>query len=415
MRFVSGCIVLLVVAGAPPPTASPQYFQRVREIQVTSADRQNYFAIDPDIWAHARPNLADLRIYSGDVQVPYALMAEESTIAAEQHEAPILNLGAVGNETHFDLDLAGLAEYDCIQLRLASTNFVATASIDGREALGEGTSTHLGSSTIYDFSRERLGSSFVLRMPASTFRYLHIRIIGGVEPHQVLAAEISFLRESKAVWTGAGSCGGLEQRQRETVLTCNLLPGAPLARLVFDVPAELFNFRRTVTVSDDHGTPLVRSSISRIRMDKARPPVVADELLLAVPCGACQSGQTNLRVAIDNGDDPPLEGLGIEPQAVERRIYFDPQGHSDLRLYYGDEKLGAPVYDYTKFFRQSDDAARAQLGAALLNPAFTLRPDERPWSERHPAILWAVMIVAVAVLAGFAIRGMIGASSARAG
>jgi hypothetical protein len=414
MRVIGALLALLVISAAHEPTASPRYFQKVREIKIGSAEKQSYFPIDPGIWAHARPDLADLRIYSGDAQVPYAIAAEESSVAAEQRVAPILNLGAIGSETHFDLDMQGLAEYDHVQLRLTATNFVANASIDGRDTLGEGSSTHLGSSTIYDFSRERLGSSFVLRMPASTFRYLHVRISGGVEPHQVVGAEISFLRESKAIWTSAGSCSGLEQREGETMLTCNLLPGAPLARLGFEVPAESFNFRRTVTVSDDRGVPLVRSSISRIRMDKARPPVVADELTMAVPCGACQLGQTNLRVIVDNGDDPPLASLRIEPQALGRRVYFDPQGRSDFRLYYGDEKLAAPVYDYAKFFKPAEDAAPAQLGAETPNPIYTPRPDERPWSERHPAVLWTVMIVAVAVLAGFAIRGLVGTSPAKA-
>ena len=42
------------------------------------------------------------------------------------------------------------------------------------------------------------------------------------------------------------------------------------------------------------------------------------------------------------------------------------------------------------------------------NEAYSGRPDDRPWSERHNAVLWLAMILAVAVLAALAIRGLSG-------
>lgn len=412
MKLANALVLVLI---AIEPAANPKYFHEYRELHVTSPTQQNYFVVDQDLWAHARPNLADLRIYSGDAQIPFTVTTEESSATVEQHEARILNLGAIGSETQFNLDMQGLTEFDRVQLRLSATNFVATASVDGSEKLGEGPSTHLGSSTIYDFSRERLGSSFVLHLPPSTFHYLHVRISQGVEPKQVLNAEVGYFHESKAIWTSAGSCNAVEQRERETVITCHLLPGAPLSRLLFEVPSDSFNFRRTVTVANAKGEDLVRASISRIRMEKARPPVVADDLTLRMPCDACRPGQTDLQVLIDNGDDPPLAGLEVQPQTLERRVYFDPQGHADVSIYYGDEKLGPPVYDFAKFFKESDDAAHAELGPELANPLFQARPDERPWSERHPSVLWIALVLAVAVLGGIAIRSMMSSSSTKAG
>jgi hypothetical protein len=411
---VAWTAVLLLAAGAVDPMPNPRYFQRVRDLQVHSADRQNYFVVDPALWAHARSDLGDLRIYRGDLQIPYALAAQDSASASEQHKAKILNLGKAHGETEFDLDMKGLAEYDRVQLRLSATNFVATAFVDGREKLGDSAGTRLKTSTLYDFSRERLGSSFVLSIPASTFRYLHVRISGDLEPQQVLGAEISFLRESKAAWVSAGTCGAPEQRQRETVVTCTLQPSAPVARVAFDVAPNLLNFRRTVTVATGKGGDLTRGSINRIRIERARPPVIAEDLAVQVPC-TCDPEQTSLRITIDNGDDPPLVYARVEPQALERRGYFDPQGQSGLRLYYGDAKLDPPVYDYAKFFKQADDAALAQLGPEAPNPAYTGRPDLRPWSERHPAVLWIVMLVVVALLGGVAIRAIIIATSAKSG
>jgi hypothetical protein len=72
------------------------------------------------------------------------------------------------------------------------------------------------------------------------------------------------------------------------------------------------------------------------------------------------------------------------------------------------------VYDYAKFFKADPAAVQAQLGADTHNPAYTGRPDDRPWSERHQVVLWAAMILAVAILALLAIRGL-GAESRSSG
>jgi uncharacterized membrane protein len=114
----------------------------------------------------------------------------------------------------------------------------------------------------------------------------------------------------------------------------------------------------------------------------------------------------SLTITIDNGDDPPLPITKVQPQSVERRLYFEPQGKTSLKLYYGDDQLAAPVYDYAKLFREEENAALAQLGAEAMNSAYSNRPDERPWSERHKAVLWAALLLAVAVLGSLAFRGL---------
>ena len=91
---------------------------------------------------------------------------------------------------------------------------------------------------------------------------------------------------------------------------------------------------------------------------------------------------------------------------LEQRVFFEPKGKTRLRLYYGDDKLSAPIYDYAKFFKDDNASAQAQLGQAEANAAFTGRPDDRPWSERHKAVLWVAMILAVVGLGALALRGM---------
>jgi hypothetical protein len=170
-------------------------------------------------------------------------------------------------------------------------------------------------------------------------------------------------------------------------------------------PAQV-NFRRSVQLEDAKGTQVASGEISRVRVNRAGTLITNEELAVNVSGWIRDSSSGDLTLTIEDGDNPPLTILAAEPFSLERRVYFDPQGKTALRLYYGDEKLSAPVYDYARFFHLEASAAQAQLGPGAHNALYTGRPDDRPWSERHMGILWATMILAVLALGVLALRGL---------
>ena len=408
MRLASSCLLLFLVANAPSDPALP-YFTNVREVHIAQPDRQNFFIVDAELWAHARPDLGDLRLYDGESPVQYQLSERHAGISSEEVDAKILNLGTVSGHTEFDLDTQDLAEYDRIRLHLDAHDFVATASVSGGSAPGKAAEVELTPTTLYDFTKEQLGSNSVLKLPPSSFRYLHVRLSGGILPQQVKGASIANLREQQASWSSAGSCAAPQAKQRITEIACEILPKVPLSRIVLRVEPAQVNFRRSVSIEDAKGLQVASGEITRVRVNRAGTLVTHEELAVKVNpynVTALGTGSGRVILAIDNGDNPPLNILTAEPQSLERRIYFDPQGKSTLRLYYGDEKLSAPVYDYAHFFHLDPSSTEAQLGPGGHNPHYTGRPDDRPWSERHTSILWGAMILAVLALSALALRGL---------
>lgn len=403
--FAIGLAVVLVAPATPDPSIS--YFTGVREVRTAQPGSQNYFAVDEEIWSHTRPDLADLRIYDGESQVQYALREQRGGTSSQEVAAKLLNLGSVGGHTEFDLDMldAGtgeIGEYDRIHLNLDAKDFVITASIAGSNEVGSKAATQLPPATLYDFTREELGSNPVLKLPASTFPYLHVKLSAGISPAQVKGALIYNLQEKKAVWTSVGWCSAPSQVARTTVVNCNVSTHVPVDRARFQVDPRQVNFRRLVAVSDASDRHYSASGdITRVRMNRAGTTVLSEEMDVAV---GGVSGP--LKITVDNGDNPPLAISGVQLLSVERRVYFDPQSKSLLRLYYGDAKLFSPVYDYARFFKADPAATKAELGPGTHNPAYRGRPDDRPWSERHKAVLWLAMILAVIVLGGLAVRGL---------
>ena len=297
---------------------------------------------------------------------------------------------------------AKIGEYDRIRLQLDAKDFVATASLAGSNQLGAKPATQLPPATLYDFTREELGSNPVLKLPPSSFRYLHVKLSAGITPAQVKGASVYNLQETKAAWTSVGSCGAPSQVARTTVIICDSPVRVPVDRVRFQIDPKQVNFRRAVVLSDASEQRYGGGEITRVRMNRAGTTVIAEEMDVLV------RGQNSgrLKVTVDNGDNPPLSISDVELLSVERRVYFDPQGKSLLKLYYGDGKLGPPVYDYARFFKADPAAAKAELGPGTHNEAYRGRPDDRPWSERHKAVLWLAMLLAVIVLAALAIRGL---------
>jgi len=381
--------------------AAIQYFTRTRNVGVSHPDRQNYFVADQDIWKFARPDLADIRFYDGQAQVPYALVKQSAENSSQESPAKILNLGSVSGHAEFDLDVGGLPEYSRVRLELQAKNFINAAKVQGRSSLNDRSGTDLGSSTLYDFTVEGLGSNSTLKLPVSSFPYLHVRLAPGIDPHAVKGAYISKVSETKAAWLPAGECRAVPSSSRQSAFECTLFDGMPVERLSFELPANAVNFNRTVIVSDEKGSEFQRGAISRVRMNRASQAVVSENLTVDL----FPPSSRQIKVAIENGDDAPLPIRNIQPLSVERRFYFDPKGATALKLYYGNPRLGPPSYDYGKFFQQSADAAIAQLAPAEANSQFTGLPDDRPWSERHNGVLWIAMLIAVALLGGLALRG----------
>ena len=400
----TAALIFALVALAAAPEADPRYFSFVRDVQIHQPGRQNFIVLDADVFQHARDDLADVRLYDGANQVPYKLSEAREGSSSEEHEARILNLAATGDHTEFDLDMQGVSEYDNLRLRLKAKNFVIKAWAAGSDSLtGKPPAPWPPPSTLYDFSAEKLGSNSTIKLPTWSFRYVHVQLGRGITPQQVEGAVVSNRQEKRAFYTAMGSCRPAEPKPHRSVWQCDLPANVPLDRIAFDVAARNVNFTRPVSVLDGSGAQVSSGELSRIRTRRGGTDIVAEEL--AVRVGGDRPKQ--LTIIVENGDDPPLGITQVQPQSFERRLYFEPGKASTLRLYFGDAKLEAPVYDYAKMFREDAAAVQAKLGAPTPNSAFTPRPDDRPWSERHPAVLWAAMLLAVVVLAALAIRGLL--------
>jgi hypothetical protein len=382
--------------------ASPSYFKYRRQVHAINSAGQQYFVADEAVWRHARPDLNDVRMYAAEKEIPYKMTVEIGGSETEQKQFRVLQPASIGGKTQFLLDMSGVDEYDRIHLTLATKNFIAHARVEGQDDAHGSKWALLGTTTLYDLSDEKLGSNSTLQIPLCAFKFLRITVDSAVKPSDIKNGTAGATRAQKAVWRDVTSPSRLEQGGKETVITFDVPANTPVERLTLDIDPAQPNFCRQIQIRGSKDEMYGSDQISRIHMLRNGQKVDVERTTVGL-CGNCAG---TLKAVIQNGDDPPLKISGAHLQQWERRIYFDADAGERLWIYYGDEKLGPPEYDYAKLFEKASHVEPVALDPEVNNAAYIPRPDDRPWSEQHPALLWAAILAAVLILGAVAVRSL---------
>jgi hypothetical protein len=413
----------LALVAAPTPEMCYFHFERPIERAAESAG-QTCLVVDPPVFAHAAPQLSDLRVYDSTTETPYVVRADVAEISGDQTVA-LLNLGMSGSQTVFDAEMPQ-EWYSDLQLKIPGQNFLATIVVAGSQDQ-TGKRTKLGSYTIFDLTEQRLGRSTVLHLPESDFRFLHFQIAGPIGPRDVTGLTVTRAANSPGLasrpkFVTVAETTASRQKNRTTVVEFRVAAHTPVDRVVFQPGARPENFSRDVTISVAPVTQGAATGQSASNDQAEVPEPVAypgnilrvhsieeghriDEETLTVNAPQVFfDGPAKWTIAIENHDDAPIEIASVRLEMLERRLCFDAAAGAAYTLYYGDSALAAPQYDYGSLFAAAQNPAMATLGAEMANAAYQPRPDERPFTEKHPALLWAALIVVIALLGLVALR-----------
>ncbi len=416
MKILAGLSLLLLAAPAP----EIRYFHFERPVvQPAQSSGQTCVVVDPGIFAHASAQLADLRLYQGapptpGAETPYVLRSDVPIVPADQ-QIPLLNLGKSGNQTVFDAKMPQ-GSYSDVQLDVAGQNFLATVTVSGSQSQTATYSTELGSFTIFDLTRQRLGRSTILHLPESDFSYLHFQIAGPIAPDGISGLSVTRLPKSQPKFLTVVQTALSVQKDHNSVFEFTVPSHTPVDRIAFVPGVNPANFSREVLISvspisppsvNDGTEPLQpeRASGNILRVHALQDGHRIDEEHLTIEAPqAYFDGPSKWTVTIENGDDVPVRFTSIRLEMLGRNLCFDASAGNTYTLYYGDSVLAAPQYDYATLFVLEKEAAIAQLGAEAANPAYQPRPDDRPFTEKHPALLWVALILVIALLGAVAFR-----------
>jgi hypothetical protein len=411
MRLGAGLLLMTVVAASP----EIRYFRYERPIERAPQQAgQVCLALGSEIFAHASPQLADLRLYHDGTETPYVIRTAAQAEGTEKSIAP-LNLGARGGQTVFDAELPDM-HYSDLQLDVTAQDFIATVTVSGSRAKGGNAETKLGTYTIFDLTRQRLGRSTVLHLPESDLPNLHFRIAGPISPENVKGLSVERLPASQPVYMTVAESAQVTQKGRSSILEFTVPAHVPVDRIAFVPGAMPSLFSRDVSISvtavlasparegAEPRQPVVSSgNLLRVHSNQNGHRIDEERLTIDAPSVDFDTA-AKWTVTIDNGDDAPLTFSTVRLQMLERTLCFEVPANASYALYYGDSALTAPRYDYATLFVAQANAAPATAGPEQMNATYQPRPDERPFTEKHPALLWVALIAVIALLGAIALR-----------
>ncbi|MCU1321915.1 MAG: hypothetical protein JWM43_1564 [Acidobacteriaceae bacterium] len=397
------------------PLAAQEYFRYHRSVVPTSGRGEACSVIDPGIFPNAALSLKDLRLYQDGHEVPYAITLSEPE-QPDSDAARVSNLGMQDRAVAFDLEMPDRS-YTEVALDLVGKDYLATATVSGMDSPG-GTQTRLGEYTLFDLTSQHLSHNTTLRLQESSFHSLHVALsvsaapgAGGfvATPQMVRGATVPPSREAQTIFTTALTIPSVQQKGRQTVGTITLPARLPIERISFVLaPSFKGNFSRDVRVSahaaSEPATETASGTIQRVHLNEAGREIRQQQLSVSAVLGANLQESATLEVAVNNGDDAPLPITAILLEMRQRQLCFDASSAARPELFYGDAALPTPQYDFSRLFSPSAHMLQAQLGPERTNAAYRVRPDTRSMTERHPDLIWVVLLIVICVLAVVALR-----------
>jgi hypothetical protein len=411
MKNAASLLLLAVIAASP----EIRYFRFQRPVENLPAPAgQACLVVDAGVFAHAAPGLADVRLYRDGNETPFVIRIAAPAVAS-QGFIELLDKGERSGKTAFDTEMPD-GHYSDLQLAVSAHDFIATVEVSGSQTQTGGADTKLGSFTIFDLSKQRLGRSTVLHLPESDFRYLHFRIAGPLVPDNVTGLSVVRLPESQPRYITIAETAQITKKGSDSVFTFTVPAHVPVDRIVFTPAAQPALFSRDVSVKVEpvqsaqaaeearfQQTASGSGNLLRVHTIQNGHHIDEERLTVDAPRAEFET-PAKWAITIENGDDAPLNVESVQLQMLERDLCFENAGGGNYALYFGDAALSAPRYDYATLFAPQADAAKAALGAELANAAFQPRPDQRAFTERHPALLWVALVLVILLLGAIALR-----------
>jgi hypothetical protein len=358
--------------------------------------------IDRGIYVNAQPGLGDLRVVSGQGELPYVLeRMSGSRQRTEVSSNEPLNQGVTASgDLELTVDVGAGQRHNGIRLSTNRVNFrqrvgVATSD-DGREWLRVRDDGY-----IFDFSQDEQHVSVLeAGYPVSSRRYVRLTVFGWKDPKAVSQCWITLDKNEPPVRDVMATLKAdpqQESKTQSTLYTWDLGVSIPYDELSVNVDTAAFQRAATVETSQDGKDwgRLANGVLSRFGKEES--------LTVELP----ESHERYLRLRIYNRDDQPLALKTAALSVVRSRLKFKPAAGASYWLYYGNLDAHAPSYDLRDQLAREGPVPEATIlaGSEEPNAAYREKPaPEKPWSEQHPGVLYITLALAVVSMGIITVR-----------
>lgn len=396
--LLAGAFCAIAISTELPDKWREWRYSRAIQGAATAGDAPAELTVSWDIYAHCRGDCDDLRILnSRGEEVPFVLQAKPVQRIAEARPARIVeNSFVVGNFTQVIGDLGEQhGNYDRVKVETNRPDFIVWAEV----ALSDDAKTWRvvePRAPIARFRSREVDGTQTIPIQGLTSRFVRVRIadpsaqfpVNGVsvlheESYEFRTSEIpaSFVQENPS-----GPAGSVWRAPLSSV-------NQPISEL--KVQTDTAEFYRAVRMSGSVDGREWYYFGSGVIYRYKQGEKTKESLRITFPEN---SGYRLIRAEIINGNDQPLANVSLSMAAIPRTLLLKETIGQNYRLIYGNEKAGRPQYDLAHYFdfRVPKPVYRIlSLGPEEETGNYS---DPRPFTERHPEILWSALGLAIVLI-----------------
>ena len=395
--FVISAATVVVVSVAAQRSLSPWPYY----VEVTPEKNSPgiYDVIVPlGVLDKSAAELSDLRLFdSANREIPYAIRVRKELDETEEMETNLFNFVQAGSGSEVTVDLGeDPVEHNELEIETSGANFRRQVTIEGSDNRSNWKLLN-DKGVLLSFSSENSSiDSKRVSYPTSRYRYLRVR----VQRDGVTDKEAPRITEVKAImatrekgqlstWNVPVPSYQLLRNQgaHASAWTLDLGGLAPCDRLALAIDDESFSRPFQVESVDDPQNPslIASGTLTRRRGDNEPKPlvIVFDR----------EERVRKLRLQITDYSNPTLSISSIEASAPARQLVYEVKEPTSqpLRLYFGNQSVPAPHYDFEAELksRLTAEPAHSTLGYVLGNPEY--KPAPLPFTERVPWLIYLVL------------------------
>jgi uncharacterized protein DUF3999 len=381
-----------------------------RAISATHPGSLNYLPLGPDVLIHSNPSASDVRILDETgAETPYVLRNTIGVTRTDSWSATIRENSFVpGQYTQLVLDLGAAPKFhNAVRLDTPESDFILWVEVDVSDDARTWRIVK-PRAPISRFRKEGLEGNQIVHYSENNARYLRVQIRETSSQFPVTSAAVFPSSQSQKDVIAEQRIALLASRRPDarspssaTTWTFDLgNDNVPIN--AFDFSTDQREFYRGVRISSSAdekewsigGGGEIYRDASDSRLEES----------LRVPAYGYY-GRRYWRVEVLNGNDAPLSNIELSASMVPHLVLFRPVAGHTYTLAYGYEKAAPPQYDLerTLHISASEEAFANTLGPEEQNTSYQ---DPRPFSERHPAVLWTALALAAVLLGITALRTM---------
>jgi Protein of unknown function (DUF3999) len=395
--------VTAFTADLPSPWRTWHYS---RSIQTTDTSGPVKLTIPPTLYSRLANGFADLRIVDDrGAEIPFLLYDKNTRAAVETRHAVIRENSFVpGKYTQLVIDLGETtAFHNSLEVYTSETDFIDWVEIAASDDAKTWRIVN-DRAPIASFRKENIAGSRRVQYSDNNARFLRVEIFETSHQFPVSSVQIFFTREFREpLRVPLTSAFTIDSTAPANVTrwVADLGPGSfPISGVAIDTTQPQF-FRIVHMQNSDDGKEwrdFCSGEVYRYQQGEKQ----AEALRVFSPEAW---HRRYWRIEIVNGSDVPLANAKLSLLAIPYWVLFYPQPGRTYRLIYGNSSAKLPQYDLARTFDYHAEPA-AQVVTLGQQESTLNYQDPRPFTERHPYLLWLALIVAIVVLAYTALRAL---------